>query len=75
MGGPVQHHARDVIATINTAIALISLLRVFTGMRLDPLQPSKVSYLLLMLIGDELITGCRRWPPTIASATRLAWVS
>ncbi|WP_372509538.1 MFS transporter [Streptomyces humicola] len=46
-----------LIATINTSIVLISLPAIFNGLRLDPLQPDNVSYLLWMLMGYMLITA------------------
>ncbi len=46
-----------LIATINASIVLISLPAIFNGIRLDPLQPSNVSYLLWMLMGYMLITA------------------
>jgi hypothetical protein len=45
-----------LIATINGSIVLISLPGIFTGIRLDPLQPGNVSYLLWMLMGYLLVT-------------------
>jgi MFS family permease len=46
-----------LLATINSSIVLISLPGIFTGIRLDPLQPSNVSYLLWMLMGYMLVTA------------------
>jgi MFS family permease len=46
-----------LIATINGSIVLISLPGIFTGIRLDPLQPGNVSYLLWMLMGYLLVTA------------------
>jgi MFS family permease len=46
-----------LIATINSSIVLISLPAIFDGIRLDPLQPGNVSYLLWMLMGYMLITA------------------
>jgi MFS family permease len=46
-----------LIATINSSIVLISLPAIFTGIRLDPLQPGNVSYLLWMLMGYMLVTA------------------
>ncbi|MCX4744434.1 MFS transporter [Kitasatospora sp. NBC_01287] len=46
-----------LIATINSSIVLISLPAIFNGIRLDPLQPSNVSYLLWMLMGYMLVTA------------------
>ncbi|MEV6673930.1 MFS transporter [Streptomyces sp. NPDC051162] len=46
-----------LIATINASIMLISLPAIFNGIRLDPLRPGNVSYLLWMLMGYMLITA------------------
>ncbi|MEU5427872.1 MFS transporter [Streptomyces olivoreticuli] len=46
-----------LIATINASIVLISLPAIFNGIRLDPLRPGNVSYLLWMLMGYMLITA------------------
>ena len=46
-----------LIATINSSIVLISLPAIFNGIKLDPLQPSNVSYLLWMLMGYMLVTA------------------
>ncbi|WKK24505.1 MFS transporter [Streptomyces olivoreticuli] len=46
-----------LIATINASIVLISLPAIFNGIRLDPLKPGNVSYLLWMLMGYMLITA------------------
>ncbi|GAA1957021.1 MFS transporter [Kitasatospora viridis] len=46
-----------LIATINSSIVLISLPAIFNGIRLDPLQPGNVSYLLWMLMGYMLVTA------------------
>ncbi|MFI1607710.1 Putative multidrug resistance protein MdtD [Streptomyces griseofuscus] len=46
-----------LIATINSSIVLISLPGIFTGIRLDPLEPANVSYLLWMLMGYMLVTA------------------
>src|ERR1700730_11888578 len=46
-----------LIATVNSSIVLISLPAIFNGIRLDPLQPSNVSYLLWMLMGYMLVTA------------------
>ncbi|MGW0086461.1 MFS transporter [Streptomyces sp. NPDC003393] len=46
-----------LLATINSSIVLISLPGIFTGIRLDPLQPANVSYLLWMLMGYMLVTA------------------
>ncbi|MFJ1608631.1 MFS transporter [Streptomyces sp. NPDC088253] len=44
-----------LIATVNASIVLISLPAIFNGIRLEPLQPGNVSYLLWMLMGYMLI--------------------
>ncbi|ANH94915.1 MFS transporter [Streptomyces sp. SAT1] len=46
-----------LLATINSSIVLISLPGIFTGIRLDPLEPANVSYLLWMLMGYMLVTA------------------
>ncbi|MFF7756166.1 MFS transporter [Streptomyces sp. NPDC007971] len=46
-----------LIATINGSIVLISLPGIFTGIRLDPLRPGNVGYLLWMLMGYLLVTA------------------
>ncbi|TXN32196.1 MFS transporter [Lacisediminihabitans profunda] len=46
-----------LMATINGSIVLISLPAIFTGIKLDPLQPGNVSYLLWMLMGYILVTA------------------
>ncbi|WP_442911032.1 MFS transporter [Kitasatospora sp. NBC_01266] len=46
-----------LIATINSSIVLISLPAIFNGIRLDPLRPGNVSYLLWMLMGYMLVTA------------------
>jgi MFS family permease len=46
-----------LIATINSSIVLISLPAIFNGIKLDPLQPGNVSYLLWMLMGYMLVTA------------------
>ncbi len=46
-----------LIATINSSIVLISLPAIFNGIRLDPLQPGNVSYLLWMLMGYMLVSA------------------
>jgi MFS family permease len=46
-----------LIAMINSSIVLISLPAIFTGIRLDPLQPGNVSYLLWVLMGYMLVTA------------------
>src|SRR3954449_6789908 len=69
-GSPVPHteaHERRVTlsvttvgmlaATLNASILLISLPAIFTGLGLDPLAPSNISYLLWMLMGFLLVTA------------------
>ncbi|MFC5501455.1 MFS transporter [Lysinimonas soli] len=46
-----------LMATINGSIVLISLPAIFTGIKLDPLEASNVSYLLWMLMGYILVTA------------------
>ncbi|MBN9184059.1 MAG: MFS transporter, partial [Microbacterium sp.] len=46
-----------LMATINGSIVLISLPAIFTGIKLKPLEPSNVSYLLWMLMGYILVTA------------------
>jgi MFS family permease len=46
-----------LLATINASIVLISLPAIFNGIRLDPLTPGNVSYLLWMLMGYMLVTA------------------
>ncbi|MBS2963804.1 MFS transporter [Actinocrinis puniceicyclus] len=46
-----------LIATINSSIVLISLPAIFNGIRLDPLRPGNVSYLLWMLMGYMLVSA------------------
>jgi len=46
-----------LMATINGSIVLISLPAIFTGIKLDPLEPGNVSYLLWMLMGYILVTA------------------
>lgn len=46
-----------LIAMINSSIVLISLPAIFNGLRLDPLQPTNISYLLWMLMGYMLVTA------------------
>jgi MFS family permease len=45
-----------LVATINSSIVIISLPAIFRGIRLDPLQPGNVGYLLWMLMG-YLVAG------------------
>jgi MFS family permease len=46
-----------LLATINSSIVLISLPAIFNGIRLNPLEPGNVSYLLWMLMGYMLVTA------------------
>jgi MFS family permease len=46
-----------LIVTINSSIVLISLPAIFRGIRLDPLAPSNISYLLWMLMGYLVVTA------------------
>jgi MFS family permease len=46
-----------LIATINSSIVLISLPAIFNGIKLNPLAPGNVSYLLWMLMGYMLATA------------------
>jgi MFS family permease len=46
-----------LLATINASIVLISLPSIFKGIKLNPLEPGNVSYLLWMLMGYMLITA------------------
>jgi MFS family permease len=43
--------------TLNSSILLISLPAIFRGLRLDPLAPANISYLLWMLMGFLLVTA------------------
>jgi MFS family permease len=46
-----------LLATINSSIVLISLPAIFKGIKVDPLSPGNVSYLLWMLMGYMLVTA------------------
>jgi MFS family permease len=46
-----------LMATINGSIVLISLPAIFTGINLNPLEASNISYLLWMLMGYILVTA------------------
>ncbi len=46
-----------LMATINGSIVLISLPAIFNGIKLNPLEPGNVSYLLWMLMGYILVTA------------------
>ena len=45
------------MAALDSSIVLISLPAIFRGIRLDPLQPSNVGYLLWMLMGYLVVTA------------------
>jgi len=44
-------------ATINASIVIIALPAIFRGIKLDPLTPGNVSYLLWMLMGYLLVSA------------------
>ena len=46
-----------LMVTINSSIVLISLPAIFRGIRLDPLEPANVSYLLWILQGFLVVTA------------------
>ncbi len=46
-----------LMATINSSIVIISLPAIFRGIKLDPLLPGNVSYLLWMLMGYLLVSA------------------
>jgi MFS family permease len=46
-----------LMATVNSSIVLISLPAIFRGIRIDPLVPGNVSYLLWMLMGYMVVTA------------------
>jgi MFS family permease len=46
-----------LMATINSSIVIISLPDIFRGIKLNPLQPGNVGYLLWMLMGFLLVTA------------------
>ena len=45
------------MATIDASIVIIAMPAIFRGIRLDPLAPGNVSYLLWMIIGYLLVTA------------------
>ncbi|HVV38219.1 MAG TPA: MFS transporter [Acidimicrobiales bacterium] len=45
------------MAALDSSIVLISLPAIFRGIKLDPLQPSNISYLLWMLMGYLVVTA------------------
>jgi MFS family permease len=47
----------QLLATVNASIVLISLPAIFNGVRVDPLEPANVGYLLWMLMGYMLVTA------------------
>ena len=46
-----------LMATVNASIVLISLPAIFRGIRLDPLAPQNVGYLLWMIMGYLLVSA------------------
>ena len=46
-----------LVVTINSSIVIISLPAIFRGIKLDPLQPANVSYLLWILLGFLVVTS------------------
>jgi MFS family permease len=46
-----------LLATVNSSIVIISLPAIFNGIKLDPLAPANVSYLLWMLMGFLLVSA------------------
>ena len=46
-----------LMATLNSSIVIISLPDIFRGIKLNPLEPGNVSYLLWMLMGFLLVTA------------------
>jgi MFS family permease len=46
-----------LLATINSSIVIISLPAIFRGIKLDPLEPGNVSYLLWILMGYMLVAA------------------
>jgi MFS family permease len=46
-----------LMATINSSIVIIALPAIFTGIKLNPLEPANVSYLLWILMGYMLVTA------------------
>ena len=45
------------MATIDASIVIIAMPAIFRGIKLDPLAPGNVSYLLWMIIGYLLVTA------------------
>jgi MFS family permease len=46
-----------LMATINSSIVIISLPAIFRGIKLDPLQPGNVSYLLWIIMGFLVVSA------------------
>src|SRR5918912_3357517 len=46
-----------LLATVNSSIVIISLPAIFNGIRLDPLAPGNVSYLLWMIMGFLVVSA------------------
>ena len=46
-----------LMATINSSIVMISLPQIFNGIKLDPLAPDSVSYLLWIMMGYMLVSA------------------
>ena len=46
-----------LLATVNASIVIISLPAIFNGIRLDPLAPGNVSYLLWIIMGFLLVSA------------------
>src|ERR1044071_5296118 len=46
-----------LLAMVNSSIVIISLPAIFRGIRLDPLEPGNVSYLLWILMGYMLVSA------------------
>ena len=46
-----------LMATINGSIVVIALPAIFNGIKLDPLDPGNVSYLLWIFMGYLLVTA------------------
>ncbi len=46
-----------LLVTINSSIVIISLPAIFRGIRLDPLQPGNVSYLLWIIMGFLVVSA------------------
>ena len=57
MGGPLQHHPGSLLATINLSIVLISLPAIFRGIKVDPLAPGEIDYLLWVLLSYMVVTA------------------